>query len=305
MNIKDGIYPTMITPYKNGEIDYDTVRKLVDFYAEKGCAGIFAVCQSSEMQYLSLKEKVRLAKEVVEQSAGRLNVVASGHTSTSLEEQAEEINAVSETGIDAFVWVSNRLDLHNDGDNVWIENAEKLLEKTNKEIPLGIYECPKPYKRLLSPEILRWCVETKRFAFIKDTCCDPDLLKKRIELLKGSGCKLYNANGQTLLTSIKAGGNGYSGIMANFHPDLFAWLFENYRSRPEEAEELSAILSMASFTESPAYPCTAKYYLQFEGIPMETFARSADEKLVTEYQKEVMKQLYYLNEQLRKRYIRK
>ena len=301
-NFRDGIYPTMITPYKNGEIDYDTVRKLVDFYVEKGCTGIFAVCQSSEMQYLSLKEKVRLAKEVVEQANGRINVVASGHTSTSLDEQAEEINAVSETGIDAFVWVSNRLDLHNDGDSVWIANAEKLLEKTNKEIPLGIYECPKPYKRLLSTEILNWCIQTKRFAFIKDTCCDPKLLQERIALLKGSGCKLYNANGQTLLTSLKAGGNGYSGIMANFHPDLLAWLFNNYETKPEEAEHLSAILSMASFTESPAYPCTAKYYLQFEGIPMETYARSADEKAVTQYQKEVMGQLYYLNEQLRKYY---
>ncbi|MBP3594370.1 MAG: dihydrodipicolinate synthase family protein [Lachnospiraceae bacterium] len=305
MNIKDGIYPTMITPYKNGEIDYDAVRKLVEFYVEKGCTGIFAVCQSSEMHFLSLKEKVRLASEVVEQAAGRLNVVASGHTSTSLEEQAEEIDAVSETGIDAFVWVSNRLDIHNDGDKVWIQNAEKLLERTNKEIPLGIYECPKPYKRLLSTDILRWCIDTKRFAFIKDTCCDPDLLKERIELLKGSGCKLFNANGQTFLTSVKAGGNGYSGIMANFHPDLYAWLFENFKSRPEEAEELSAILSMAAFTESPAYPCTAKYYLQYEGIQMDTFARSADEKLVTEYQKEVMQQMYHLNELLRSRYISK
>ena len=305
MNIKDGIYPTMITPYKNGEIDYDAVRKLVEFYVEKGCTGIFAVCQSNEMHFLSLKEKVRLASEVVEQAAGRLNVVASGHTSTSLEEQAEEIDAVSETGIDAFVWVSNRLDIHNDGDKVWIQNAEKLLERTNKEIPLGIYECPKPYKRLLSTDILRWCIDTKRFAFIKDTCCDPDLLKERIELLKGSGCKLFNANGQTFLTSVKAGGSGYSGIMANFHPDLYAWLFENFKSRPEEAEELSAILSMAAFTESPAYPCTAKYYLQYEGIQMDTFARSADEKLVTEYQKEVMQQMYHLNELLRSRYISK
>ena len=30
-NFRDGIYITMMTPYKNGEIDYDTVRKLVDF----------------------------------------------------------------------------------------------------------------------------------------------------------------------------------------------------------------------------------------------------------------------------------
>ena len=38
-NISGGIYPTMITPYKNGEIDYDMVKKMVDWYIEKGCHG--------------------------------------------------------------------------------------------------------------------------------------------------------------------------------------------------------------------------------------------------------------------------
>ena len=39
-----GVYPTMITPYKNGVIDETAVRALVDWYAEQGCSGIFAVC---------------------------------------------------------------------------------------------------------------------------------------------------------------------------------------------------------------------------------------------------------------------
>ena len=72
------------------------------------------------MVYLSLEERIFLAKTVVEQSAGRMAVVSSGHISDSLAEQAREINEISKTGIDAFVLVSNRLDLHNDGDEVWI-----------------------------------------------------------------------------------------------------------------------------------------------------------------------------------------
>ena len=303
MKFRDGVYPTMITPYKNGSIDYDAVRKLVEFYIAKGCTGIFAVCQSSEMYFLSLSEKVKLARTVVEQAAGRVTVVASGHNSDALEAQVEEADCISETGIDGFVLVSNRFDLHNDGDDVWIENAEKFLEKANKTIPLGIYECPKPYKRLLTPRILDWVISKGRFAFIKDTCCDPNLLTERISQLKGSGCKLFNANAQTLLGSLRDGGNGYSGIMANFHPDLLTWLYDNFNTRPVEAQYLSDVLSMAAFTEGPAYPCTAKYYLNMEGITMDTFARSADEKNLTAYQKDIMRQLYHLNEELRKVYI--
>ena len=78
------VYPTMVTPFKaDGSIDYDGAEKIVKWYIEKGCQGVFAVCQSSEMSFLSLDEKVRLAKSVVSASDGKLSVVASGHTSES------------------------------------------------------------------------------------------------------------------------------------------------------------------------------------------------------------------------------
>ena len=56
-----GAYTTMITPYKeNGEVDYDTARAYVRYYAENGLDGIFAVCQSSEIFYLTLEERMTL-----------------------------------------------------------------------------------------------------------------------------------------------------------------------------------------------------------------------------------------------------
>ena len=115
--IRQGVYPTMITPYApNGEIDYALVERLVDWYAEKGCRGVFAVCQSREMAFLSLRERVRLAQTVTTAASGRLDVVASGHISDSPEAQAEEVCAVAETGVRAVVLVTNRLDPQRDGD---------------------------------------------------------------------------------------------------------------------------------------------------------------------------------------------
>ncbi len=297
--INSGIYPTMITPYRNGEIDYKNVKKLVDWYIENGCSGIFAVCQSSEMNFLSLGEKKELAKKVVEFADGKLSVVVSGHCSASLDGQAQEIAEINECGADAFVLVSNRFDLHNQGDEVWIENAEKLLEKIPSDIRLGIYECPMPYKRLLTPKILDWCKKTHRFEFIKDTCCNPDMLKERLEQLSDSEIKLFNANEQTLLYSLEHGCSGYSGIMANFHPNLLVWLFENFKKQPQKAQALSDALSMTAFTESPAYPCTAKYYLAYEGFDMDIYSRSSSPENLTSYQKMITQQLYRHNQALR------
>ncbi len=300
--ITGGVYPTMITPYRNGEIDYDAVKKLVDWYIEKGCAGIFAVCQSSEMFYLSLKERIKLAETVVKQADGRAKIVASGHCGTSLDEQAEEITEISKTGIDSFVLVSNRFDLHGEGDDVWLKNAEYVLDKADFDVTLGIYECPKPYKRLLTPRILDWCIRDGRFRFIKDTCCDTDMLTQRLDQLAGSNITLFNANAQTCLYSLQRGVGGYSGIMANFHPDLYVWLCEHYKEYPEKAQELSDVLSMMAFTESLTYPCTAKHYLNLEGIEMDTFARSADDRNLTPYQKLIVQQIYDIGCRMRRNY---
>ncbi len=69
--IQGGVWPTMITPYTaDNKIDYDTIPKMVDFYARRGCKGIFAVCQSSEMLFLSREEKVELAKAVADANQG-------------------------------------------------------------------------------------------------------------------------------------------------------------------------------------------------------------------------------------------
>lgn len=299
---KKGIYPVMLTPYKDGKVDLGGVRELTNWYKENGCDGIFAVCQSSEMFYLSQEEKIAIAKEVVKTSAGAMTIVASGHTSDSFEAQAYELNKIAETGVDAVILVSNRLDQENEGDDVWLKNAEKLLGMLDKDVKLGVYECPKPYKWLLSPRILEWMKANGRFRFIKDTCCDPVLLTKRCEQVKGSELMLFNANGQTFLHSLKAGGAGYSGIIANYCPALFAWVYRNYEKHPEEAEALADLLSMLSFTEDGAYPSTAKYYLSLKGLDMTTESRVVEKGKFGIYQKAYVEQMYRIIEKAEAKY---
>lgn len=302
-DINFGTFPTMITPYHDDNtVDYEAVKNITNWYIENGCTGIFAVCQSSEMVYLSLEEKVKIAKTVVEtvkESGKDVSVVASGHNSDDMDAQVRELAAIAETGVDAIVWVSNRLDLQNDGDDTWIRNAEKLLAQLPDDIAIGIYECPYPYKRLLTPKILDWCISTGRFTFIKDTCCDPDMLDQRLEQIKGTTIKLYNANSQTLLYTLKNGAAGFSGIMANFHPDLYAWLCENYDKDEKKAQSVQNFLSLSSFLEVLAYPQTAKYHMNKVGVPMSLWARSCDHKKFTKYQRMIIDDLITAEDDIR------
>ena len=307
-----GAFPTMITPYtEDGKVDYEKVKQYVHWYHDAGCKGIFAVCQSSEIFFLEPEEIIKInkvvydtAQEIYENGGHKMTIVSSGHVADDIEAQAREFCKLAESGTDALIWITNRLDLNNEGDDVWISNAEKLLEKLPANIKLGLYECPSPYKRLLTPRILKWCIETSRFTFIKDTCCDASVIKERVEILKGSGLYLLNANCQTLLQSLKDGANGYCGIMCNYHPRLYNWLCDNFSKEPEKAEIVQSFLGTAGFTEvGLPYPLTAKYHMNLSGIPTANVARNRKSEELTDYVKDCMKQMKLMSDYLEREFI--
>lgn len=294
------IITTMITPYcADGSVDYETAEKYVDWYYENGLDGIFAVCQSSEIFFLSLEERVELNRRVyarakaLEKAGNRpFTVVSSGHISDTLEAQAEELNAIYETGTDALILITNRLDPDNEGDDVFIANCERLISLLPAEAKLGFYECPYPYKRLVTPKILDWCLSTGRFYYMKDTCCDAALIKERCAQLRGSHFQLLNANGQTLLQSLKDGAKGYCGVMANYHPALYAWLGHHFETEPEKAEFLQGIIGTFCFTEGGLpYPLSAKYHMKLCGIPTENLGRNRKSEELTDYHRLCLAQM--------------
>ena len=308
--VRGGVYPTMITPYKNGEIDYQAVEKLVDWYWKQGCDGIFAACQSSEIMFLTLEERVSLTRTVVQrarflaetdQSRAPMQVVASGHISDAFEDQVKELNAICAEKPDALILISNRMDIENTSDEKWIADAEKLIAQIPADMPLGVYECPKPYKRLLSEKMIKWCATSGRFYFIKDTSCDAAVIRQRLQWCEGSVLKIFNANAQTMLQSAKDGCYGYCGVMANFHPALYSRLLQTETLDTKETSLLQDFIGLAAMIENLTYPCCAKYYLdKFEGIAMEYTARSADVGNLTDYQKSCVDQLAELTSHISK-----
>lgn len=288
-NFPGGSWPVMLTPFnEDNEIDYAALKELVEWYITEGVSGLFAVCQSSEMFYLSLEERVKYALKTVEYSAGRVPVIASGHVSDDLDDQIAELNAIAKTGVDAVILITNRLAKEEEGDEVWIENCKKILEQIQPDVPLGFYECPYPYKRLLNTETIRWCASTGRFYFLKDTCCDMEQIKAKLAVTKDSALKIYNANTTTLLESLREGAAGFCGVMDNFHPQLYSWLCAHYKE--ERAKEVSDFLTVASLIERQCYPVNAKYYLScLKGLHITTSCRVKEDSELTEtFKKEVM-----------------
>jgi 4-hydroxy-tetrahydrodipicolinate synthase len=273
-----GVFPVMLTPLTESyAVDYPALRDLTEWYLDAGVAGLFAVSQSSEMHALTDEERLDVAREVVDVADDRVPIVATGTFGGAIEEQAQFVDAMAGTGVDAVVVNVSQLADRAESDREWRARAEYLLDAT--DAPLGVYECPAPYHRLLSTDLLAWAAETGRFQFLKDTCSDPDRLRERIDAVEGTPVGLYNANVPTLLGSLREGARGYSGTLANFVPDLVAWLCENREREPETAAELQRFLSLADRIAHYKYPPSAKRYNQRYEVEMTTVSRLSNASL--------------------------
>lgn len=293
-SINPGVWPTMITPFtSDNKPDFKAIEKLCNWYIEKGCDGIFAVCQSSEMLFLSEQEKLDVAKAVVDAVGGRIQIVASGHTADDKATQFREIeNMMKIDGIGAYVLVSNRLDVEKKGDDVFAANAQEIFDKF-PEIDFGIYECPMPWKKLVPMEFLKSAAKQGRMVFLKDTCCDYELIRERLKAVEGTRLSILNANAASWYDSYCHGSAGYNGIMANYHPDLYKWAYDHKDSDPEKAKLVSDWLTMFAMIEMRLYPVSAKFHHSLCGVPMELVTRSAD---VTKLDKNAMQEVYSLIE---------
>ncbi|HEY1886896.1 MAG TPA: dihydrodipicolinate synthase family protein [Roseiarcus sp.] len=270
-----GIVAVMLTPFTDeGEVDYASLERLIEWYLANGVDALFAVCQSSEMQYLSLDERVSIARFVVRQTQGRAPVVVSGHVSDALAGQIEELTAMADAGADGLVLVTNRLDPMNSGTSAFRAGLASLLEALPSDLPLGLYECPAPYRRLLRDEEFRACLDTGRFVVMKDVSCDLATVKRRLAMAAGSDFALINANAAIAAPAMRAGSRGFSGVSTNIHPDLYAWL---YRSGDSElARELANFLVTAALSEAFGYPALAKICHQRLGTLTSIRCRAID-----------------------------
>lgn len=302
-SINKGVYPTMITPFDdNNKVDYDGVLSLLEWYKSKGVDGIFAICQSSEIFYLSFEERLDLLKFIMAHKPEGISIVASGHTADDLDTQIKEARAFIETGIDAYVFISNRFAKADESDDVLLQNMSYVADAL-PDIPLGVYECPYPYKRELSPYVLKEMAKTGRYLFIKDTCCSIPKLSEKLDAVKDSNIMIFNANAATLAESLKMGCDGYSGVMANFHPELYSALIEVIKSGDsEKAKFLENLVGFFSVAECQCYPVNAKYYVGLDGVNIGINTRTRNPDELTESRKLEIEQMYALTNSIKEKY---
>lgn len=272
-----GFIPVMLTPFTDtGAVDYDTLTRLTEFYLQAGAAGLFANCLSSEMFELTEAERLQVIEHVIKVVNGAVPVVATGTFGGPIAQQADFVKQVHDKGTEAVILITGLLAQETDADAVFNERVFQLLDQTGS-IPVGFYECPVPYKRLISPEQLQLFVNTGRVIYHKDTSLDLTQINEKLRLASRPGFGLYDAYMVHAVDSLKAGSAGLSCIQGNYFPELIVWLCDHYNDTDRQAEvaEVQQFLIDNMDVMHNVYPTVAKYFLQLRNFPISTFTRRA------------------------------
>ncbi len=100
-----GLYTALVTPFKNGRVDFDKIKELVEFQIDGGVDGIVPMGTTGESPTISPNERLRIIETVVKQAGGRCLVVA-GTGANSTAEAVEQTEEAKKLGADATLQVT-------------------------------------------------------------------------------------------------------------------------------------------------------------------------------------------------------
>lgn len=100
-----GSYPPVVTPFKNGKVDYDTFAKVTNYMIKNGSHGILVTGTTGEPSTLTTEERIRLYQTAVEVTDGRVPVVAAPGSQSEAETMALADGA-EKAGVDSLLIVT-------------------------------------------------------------------------------------------------------------------------------------------------------------------------------------------------------
>ena len=266
-----GVFSLLLTPFTSrGEIDWPLYDEYVDWQLSHRPDGLFAVCGSSEMKWLSLDERLELARRAARR-AGCVPVVATANLSPDADAHPEEIRRMADAGVGGLVLVPP------DGMGKHPALLEEYLGRMALAAhvagrPVLLYEWPEVDDHLLSPETFARLVERFGVGGIKDTTCTLEGIRAKIAAA-GEHASVFQANTPFLLDAVLAGAKGVMAITSTACPDAVISFWEAASARAPEAEGRHRRLVFLDSVLRFSYPATAKHLLSLRGVPFLPYCR--------------------------------
>mgnify|MGYP005846265453 CR=1 FL=1 len=219
-----GSLVALITPFKDGEVDEEKLRSLVEYHVRNGTDGLVPCGTTGESVTLGEEEHERVVKIVIETAAGRLPVIAGAGTNSTAKtiKYAKEAKRAGADGILVVTPYYNRptqqgLYLH-------YEAIAKAVD-----VPIVVYNVPSRTSVNLLPETLARLAKIDTIVAVKEASGSMDQVSQIVESC-GPGFAILSGDDSLTLPMLALGGVGVISVVANVAPSAMAELVRSYRS---------------------------------------------------------------------------
>jgi 4-hydroxy-tetrahydrodipicolinate synthase len=225
-----GLTVALVTPFKDDEVDFDALRRLVDWHVEQGTDGLAPVGTTGESPTLSHEEHERVIATVVETARGRLKVMA-GTGSNSTREAIRLTRFAKKAGADGALMVGPYY--NKPTQEGYYRHFAAVAEAV--DLPVVLYNIPGRTGSNILPETIARLAELPTIVGVKEATGSMDQASQIAAL-----CPLTILSGDDSLTLplLSIGGQGVVSVVGNIVPrDMKALVTAFEAGRVAEAQE--------------------------------------------------------------------
>jgi 4-hydroxy-tetrahydrodipicolinate synthase len=248
-----GSIVALVTPFKDGLVDYDKLAELVEYHIGNGTNGIVPCGTTGESPTLTHEEHEKVISKVVEKANGRIPVIA-GTGSNSTSEAMNLTKYAKKAGANGALMITP---YYNKPTQEGLYKHFKVIAE-EIDIPIVIYNVPSRTGVSISPETVARLYGMKNIVAIKEASGSIDQTSQILEL-----CDITVLSGDDSLTLpiLSVGGKGVISVVANILPrDTSEMVSKFLNGKVKESQEIHRKL----------FPICRAMFIETNPIPVKT-----------------------------------
>lgn len=215
-HIFEGTGVALITPFSNGEVDYEAIKRQVHFLVDNGIQSIVVNGTTAENPTLTDEEKDRILTTVISENAQRVPIIVGTGTNNTQKSIEASLRAKA-LGADAIMLITPYyLKTSQRG---LVAHFEAIANAT--ELPVVLYNVPSRTNTTIEVETVVRLSENPYIVALKDATNDFNYLAKLQQRIDTDKFALYSGNDDNIVSYYEQGGHGVISVVANVIPNEF------------------------------------------------------------------------------------
>ncbi|RYS00690.1 4-hydroxy-tetrahydrodipicolinate synthase [Staphylococcus pseudintermedius] len=257
-HIFEGTGVALITPFSNGEVDYEGIKRQVHFLIDNHIQSIVVNGTTAENPTLTDEEKDRILTTVIEENAQRVPIIVGTGTNNTQKSIEASLRAKA-LGADAIMLITPYyLKTSQRG---LVAHFEAIANAT--ELPVVLYNVPSRTNSTIEVDTVVRLSENPYIVALKDATNDFNYLAELQQRLDTDKFALYSGNDDNIVSYYEQGGHGVISVVANVIPNEFQQIYTNVKDRVARFEPIATLLDAMSVDINPI---PIKYLAALEGF---------------------------------------